>query len=876
VKLIAGGGTANPAKGGICPVSGYIATDAYGDGCLATEVLLGGGSATPGPRAAVADSLGNVYFGDFYNGLVHRVDAITGIMTLVAGGAASQPTSSCSTDAKGDGCLATNVVLSTPNFLTLDASGNLYFSDNKYGNVRKITGINGSVAAVTITSGGSGYTTAPTVTFSAPTTGTTATGTAVLSNGSVISVTITNAGSGYTTPPTVTFSAPTSGTTATGTAADTGVISLVAGSASGTGYTISTNTATVTAAQSKLGGPYGIALDGLGDLIIADEYDASLDVVNLNTTGSNTVASVPVPAGTIWKIAGTVGTTGTSGSAYCTSGSGCTYNHKAYTENGPANTNWLYNAFPVALDSNGYVYTVNEYLDTVIRISPAGLMTTYVGVQNSGGSSLSRGVAPQIAIGSPFGLAIDPANNLYFTDAADGAVWRVDATSLDQYVIASGFGKSGSGFASTTLPGPGIFGVSVDAYEDLFLADTENNNVVEIASGTQFGPVGANQPTQTVELHFVNNDMPASASPVVLTSGSPNFSLGTLTLLAKNADGTSDYLLPITATPTALGYFTGNLRVTSQSGGVGNFMLSGTFVQSPVTRTSLSYTAGVTCSGTTTYSTTTPITLTATIAANGPNPPTAAADTVTFFAKSGATNTQLGSPVQVVKVGSAYTATTTYTFATPGTYTLTAVFSGDTYFHTSTGTAPSTIISSTPAYTLTPVSNMQSVINAGQTALYSFNVGLNVYSGTVSFAVTGLPAYATYALSPTTITGTGCSTPAATPYVVSLNIYTQQKTVQVGGFGATGHGPWQLLSVVAGLGLALFIGLHRRRVPMPYGQFWMLLGLLIASSGVLACGKGAGTVLTPPTPSGTYTITVTPTGTAGTAPAPITFPLTVN
>ena len=74
------------------------------------------------------------------------------------------------------------------------------------------------VGSVIITLGGSGYTAAPTVTFSAPTSGTTATGTANIQNGEVISVTITDPGSGYTSAPTVTFSAPTSGSTATGTA----------------------------------------------------------------------------------------------------------------------------------------------------------------------------------------------------------------------------------------------------------------------------------------------------------------------------------------------------------------------------------------------------------------------------------------------------------------------------------------------------------------------------------------------------------------------------------------------------------------------------------------------------------------------------------
>ncbi len=74
------------------------------------------------------------------------------------------------------------------------------------------------VSSTTITNGGSGYTSAPTVTFSAPGSGTTATGTAVVYNGAVIQIIITNPGSGYTAPPTITIAAPTSGTTATATA----------------------------------------------------------------------------------------------------------------------------------------------------------------------------------------------------------------------------------------------------------------------------------------------------------------------------------------------------------------------------------------------------------------------------------------------------------------------------------------------------------------------------------------------------------------------------------------------------------------------------------------------------------------------------------
>ncbi|MBU9310866.1 hypothetical protein [Burkholderia multivorans] len=62
------------------------------------------------------------------------------------------------------------------------------------------------VGSVIVTNGGSGYTSAPTVTFSAPTSGTTATGTAIVQNGKVVAITITNPGSGYTAAPTVSFS----------------------------------------------------------------------------------------------------------------------------------------------------------------------------------------------------------------------------------------------------------------------------------------------------------------------------------------------------------------------------------------------------------------------------------------------------------------------------------------------------------------------------------------------------------------------------------------------------------------------------------------------------------------------------------------------
>ena len=77
-----------------------------------------------------------------------------------------------------------------------------------------------SVDTITVTNGGSGYTTAPTVTIAAPAgpSGITATAFASILNGSVTEITLITSGSQYTSTPSITISAPGSGTTAIATA----------------------------------------------------------------------------------------------------------------------------------------------------------------------------------------------------------------------------------------------------------------------------------------------------------------------------------------------------------------------------------------------------------------------------------------------------------------------------------------------------------------------------------------------------------------------------------------------------------------------------------------------------------------------------------
>jgi hypothetical protein len=937
-KLLAGGGSTAATKGAACSragatPSGYVSYDTYGDGCLATEIVL----ATP--HSAVLDKTGAVVFADYKNGLIRRIDPVTGIVTAIAGGLATLPTrttpaTACSSsdsnfpsDALFDSCLATSTRIPTPLALAVSPAGDIYVADGYYYAVRKISYSNGGVATVIITNGGSSYASAPSVTFSAPPSGgTTATGTAVLTGGVVTSVTIMNAGSGYTSAPTVTFSvAPTGSSTATGTAVYTGVISTVIGAYDGTntnakGYTAGCNilSTAVQPAGCLLYDPYGITFDNAGDLLIADYEYNTVVAVNTNASGTTTVGNVSIAAGTEAKIMGerngTVECVAGTGSS-TTGGTGCNYGN--YSNGASDITSQLDAPQGVAVDSAGNIYVADQEDNSVALISAAtgtkGVVTNYAGAYPLLGygtrdANTTRGPAG-FSIGSTFDVATDPTNNLYVTDATAGIAWRIDATTQTMYAVGGGAtapaagsacAASGPGASLTatdaygdgcpallasysftgTCPGSkcyastGLYGVYADANANLFLGDQGNNLIREIASGTQFGNTGASQ-TDYIDIHFAAGDTPPPTGAYAITSGSTIFTIGTATCTKNTGDGstyTTDCVIPITATPTVSGPYSGTLTVYSTLVPRGtSFPLTGTFVESPITRTVVSSSSTTGCSGTT-YATSTPVTLTATLTANGPSAPTGSiifsANGVALAPVTGVAVTNIGTTSTPV-----YGATLTYTFSTPNSYTITAMYVPPTgsYFTGSTSSGVS-VVSSAPTFTASALSYQGNTVAPGQTALYSFTVATAVYTGTVTFSCSGLPANSSCAFSPSSITATGCSITDT----VALSILTQAgTTVQPAGFGGTGGGFWQMLAVLGGVGLALMIGLFRRRIPMRYGQLVMAIALLLAASGMIACGKPVGSVLTPATPAGTSTVTVTATGTDGTV-AHFAVPLTVN
>jgi Tfp pilus tip-associated adhesin PilY1 len=166
---------------------------------------------------------------------------------------------------------------------TLSDSG---FDGQKITVTKKIVecgGSTGQVTAVNLTTGGSGYTSAPTVGFTGGG-GSGATATATISQG-VSGITITSGGTGYTSAPSVTFSGGGgSGAAATANFGGAGPITAVTLTGAGTGYT------SVPTVSFSGGGSGAVATAALGVV----SYTVVNQGAKYTSTPSCTVSAPPV------------------------------------------------------------------------------------------------------------------------------------------------------------------------------------------------------------------------------------------------------------------------------------------------------------------------------------------------------------------------------------------------------------------------------------------------------------------------------------------------------------------------------------------------------------------------------------------------------
>jgi hypothetical protein len=330
---------------------------------------------------------------------------------------------------------------------------------------------------------------------------------------------------------------------------------------------------TCTISTGNVGGPRAIAVDKHGNLYIADPSNYAVRMVNFSTGQLTTVVN------SAWAKAS---------AATCTSPSNPASNA------GKANTGSIQG---ITFDSQDnmyfgdttcdYVYKVAENLTTgmVDAGSPiSAVVGTGTSASTCGITSFNtyfKGLGPQdgsAACISPSSVLADPAGNLYIGESTAMRVWFWDAATGYAHTVFGGgaagscYGQAGSGTApfyngcdgldSAVDNGnkKGYPGLALDAWGNLYVGDPGNYFVHKIALGTN-APAATTPPgNANVLVHFGANDNFGTID----ATAAPDFSVTPGTCTARNADGTVDCGLFVTATGSSTGYE--SARLTSTTG----------------------------------------------------------------------------------------------------------------------------------------------------------------------------------------------------------------------------------------------------------------------------------------------------------------------
>ena len=248
------------------------------------------------------------------------------------------------------------------------------------------------------------------------------------------------------------------------------------------------------ATSARLHGPYGVALDGVGNLFIGDSTNNRIQFVAASSCSSSCPWGLSATtANDIYTVAGSATSSGSTG------------------DGGAADDALFHDPEGIAFDAAGSLY-VTDLSNMKIRrldataspafpLTPSDIYT--IGGSDSTGIGGDNGQATDSQFDIPKDQVIDATGDVYIADwdnnrvqeiaATNHTQWGISMTAGNVYTIlgsaigASGDSPNGTSASSSRLDLPGS--VAIDASGDLYVADTLNDRIIELAatSHTQWG-----------------------------------------------------------------------------------------------------------------------------------------------------------------------------------------------------------------------------------------------------------------------------------------------------------------------------------------------------------------------------------------------------
>jgi len=318
------------------------------------------------PYGVATDAAGNIYIADHDNNRIRKINT-SGTITTIAG------TGLGSYLASQDGGPATAAWIKWPIGIAVDASGNVFFSDAGNNIIRKI-----STSGIITTIAGT--------------------------PGSILPVPPCTCGDG----------------------------------------------GQATAAQ--LGNPWGVAVDGAGNVLIADVFNNRIRKINTTTGIISTVAGV-----------GTAAWTGDGGQA------------TAAKLNEPTG---------VAVDGAGNILIADNSNNRVRKVNTSGIISTIAGTGLPYGYTGDGGPATAAHLYYPKGIAVDAPGNVYICDWNNSVVRKINTSGMINTIAGTGApGYSGDGIAAVSSQLNLPTGIAVRYDGDVFISDNVNNRVRRIKIG---------------------------------------------------------------------------------------------------------------------------------------------------------------------------------------------------------------------------------------------------------------------------------------------------------------------------------------------------------------------------------------------------------